>query len=260
MESVVLSSIRMAPAMRIHLINLDRSAARLAEFMAANRHLANVSRFPAIEGDGQDIAALVKNGIFEAGVAEVYTPGALGAALSHLALWNLAIETGETLTISEDDAVFNHHFATAAARIIENLPADWDFVLWGWNFDSYLLFELVPGVSPCLACFDEQRMRAGIGEFQSRRIAPQVFRLQRALGIPAYSISPKGARVLKAACLPLPRIKVYFPGLNRHLDNFGIDIMMNNAYPQIEAHVSFPPLVLTRNEIAKSTVQINLEP
>jgi hypothetical protein len=114
----------------------------------------------------------------------------------------------------------------------------------------------LPGVSPCLCCFDEERMRAGIAAFQDRAVVPQVFRLQRALGIPCYSISAKGARVLKAACVPLARIKVYFPGLDRHLPDFGIDIMMNNAYPQITAFVSFPPLVITRNEIGKSTVQI----
>jgi glycosyl transferase, family 25 len=89
-------------------------------------------------------------------------------------------------------------------------------------------------------------------------VTPQAFRLTRALGIPCYSVSPKGARALKAACLPLARIKVHFPGLNRHLPNFGIDVMMNNAYPQISAFVSFPPLVITRNEIRKSTVQMDL--
>ena len=241
--------------MSIHLINLDRSTERLAEFKAANPHLENVRRFSAIDGYRQDIAALVKSGIFEAGVAEGYTPGALGAALSHLALWEEAIAAGQDVTICEDDAIFNRHFAATAARVIGALPPDWDFILWGWNFDSYLLFDLPGGVSPCLCCFDEEQMRAAVAPFQDQAVTPQAFRLRRALGIPCYSISPKGARALKAACLPLARIKVHFPGLNRHLPNFGIDVMMNNAYPQISAFVSFPPLVITRNEIRKSTVQ-----
>jgi hypothetical protein len=155
-------------------------------------------------------SALIAGGTFEAGVAEFYTPGALGAALSNLALWNLAIETGATLNVSEDDAIFNHHFASLAAGVMAELPADWDFILWGWNFDSYLLFDLLPDISPCLSCSDEEQMRAGVDAFQSRVITPQPFRLQRALGIPSYSISTKGARVLKDACVPLSRIKVFF--------------------------------------------------
>ena len=244
--------------MSMHLINLDRSSERLAEFKAANPHLENVRRFSAIDGYQQDIAALVARGIFEPGVAEGYTPGALGAALSHLALWDEAITTEEALTICEDDAIFNRGFAAIAVDVLEALPPDWDFILWGWNFDSWLLFDLLGGVSPCLCCFDEEQMRAAVAPFQAQAVTPQPFRLRRALGIPCYSVSAKGARALKAACLPLARIKVHFPGLNRHLPNFGIDVMMNNAYPEISAFVSFPPLVITRNEIRKSTVQMDL--
>ena len=72
-------------------------------------------------------------------------------------------------------------------------------------------------------------MRAGVAGFQEQAVTPQAFRLRRALGIPCYSISPKGARALRAACLPLARIKVHFPGLDRHLPNFGIDVVMNKS-------------------------------
>ena len=43
------------------------------------------------------------------------------------------------------------------------------------------------------------------------------------------------------------------------MDRWGqVDVMMNNVYPQISAFVSFPPLVITRNEIKKSTVQMDV--
>lgn len=244
--------------MQIRLINLDRSTDRLAEFTQANQHLDDVKRFAAIEGRHQDIAALTANGTFAPGIAEYYGPGAVGAALSHLALWETASAINQALTIAEDDAIFNRQFKPAAAAVIATLPADWDFILWGWNFDTYLLYELMPGVSPCLCCFDEEQMRAGASAFQEQKIAPQAFKLTRALGIPSYSVSPKGARALKAACLPLAKIKVFFPGLNRHLSNFGIDVMMNHVYPQLKAYVSFPPLVITKNEIKRSTIQTDI--
>lgn len=241
--------------MRIHLINLDRSTDRLAEFRRRNAHLPDVERFTAVDGKAQDAASLVARGLFEPGVPEVYGPGAVGAALSHLALWTKAVEHNETLTVCEDDAVFNHAFVATAERVIAALPSDWDFILWGWNFDAHLLFELIPGVSPCLCRFDEAQMRAGVGAFQSGAIAAQSFKLLRALGIPCYSISAKGARALKARCVPSTRIKVHFPGLERHLPNFGIDIMMNHAFPEIKAFVGFPPLVITPNELKRSTIQ-----
>ena len=242
--------------MKISLINLDRSPDRLAQFTDFNRHLTGVSRFPAVDGTTVDVAALERANLLDRNVLATYTPGALGCALSHVTLWDRVIADREIGTICEDDAIFNRNFAQSAERVIAALPRDWDFILWGWNFDSYLLFELLPDVSPCLCCFDEEQMRAGVGRFQDHAVMPQVFRLQRALGIPCYSISAKGARVLKAACVPLARIRVFFPGLDRHVPNTGIDIMMNNAYPQIAAFVSFPPLVITRNEIGKSTVQM----
>jgi glycosyl transferase, family 25 len=241
--------------MQIHLINLDRSPERLAKFRRLNGHLEAVERFSAVDGSKEDMASLVQRGLFEPGVPEAYGAGAVGAALSHLALWTRAIERNETLTVCEDDAIFNHDFAAAAEHTIAALPAGWDFILWGWNFDAHLMFELIPGVSPCLCCFDEKQMREGITAFQRRAIAPQPFKLIRALGIPCYSVSPKGARALKARCFPSTRIKVHFPGLERHLPNFGVDVMMNHAFPDLQAFVSFPPLVVTPNELRTSTIQ-----
>lgn len=39
-----------------------------------------------------------------------YTKGAYGAALSHLALWNKAINENCVLTIAEDDAIVRNDF------------------------------------------------------------------------------------------------------------------------------------------------------
>jgi hypothetical protein len=39
------------------------------------------------------------------------------------------------------------------------------------------------------------------------------------------------------------------------LDNVGIDVMTAMAYPLTQSFVCFPPLVISKNEIDKSTVQ-----
>jgi hypothetical protein len=238
----------------VHVINLDRSRDRLSAFETVNgdAHL-NFVRFPAIEGKTVERGPLVERGTITADLG--YSDGALGCALSHLALWDLAIQQNRALTICEDDAIFNRGFAPAAEALMQALPPEWDVIIWGWNFDSILLIDMIPGVSPCLGMFDQDRMRMGVGAFQSARLTPQLFRLSRVLGMVGYSISPRGAQEMKGHCLPLRKLEVFFPGLERALPNSGIDVMLNHAYPRLQAYASFPPLVITRNFHSISTVQ-----
>ena len=126
--------------------------------------------------------------------------------------------------------------------------------MWGWNFDSILLFDLMPGVTPCVAAFDQGSMRAAIDRYQKLDLAPQAFRLRRAFGTVCYTISPSGAKRLLQAALPLRPLTVDFPMVNPAFPNTGIDIVMSSLYPGLNAWVSFPPLVLTKNEPEKSTI------
>jgi GR25 family glycosyltransferase involved in LPS biosynthesis len=240
--------------LEIHVINLDRSKDRWSAFEALNGRLpVSFSRFPALDGTNMARGSLVERGIISADLG--YGDGALGNALSHLALWDLAIEKGQSLTACEDDAIFNHGFGPAAESLIKSLPPDWHVILWRWNFDSVALFELVPGVSPCLAMFDQDRMRMGIEAFRSANLLPQPFRLFNALGIVGYSVSAAGATAMKHHCLPLRNMDVSIPGLGRAVPNRGLDVMLNGVYPHVNAYVSFPPLIITRNFHSISTVQ-----
>ena len=108
-------------SMQVHLINLDRSPERLAEFTTLNRHLADVVRFPAVDGRLVDRAPLVQRGIIETGLA--YTDGALGNSLSHFALWDRAIEGGEPLTVIEDDGITNRRFENDAEELLAEIAA-----------------------------------------------------------------------------------------------------------------------------------------
>jgi GR25 family glycosyltransferase involved in LPS biosynthesis len=238
----------------IHVINLERSKDRMAAFRNTNGGLKlNFLRFPALEGKNVDRGPLVERGMITADLG--YGDGALGNALSHLSLWDLAIEKNQTLTVCEDDAIFNRGFGPAAESLLQALPPDWHVILWGWNFDSITLFDMIPGVSPCLGLFDQDRMRMGIEAFQSARLMPQPFRLFNTFGIVCYSVSPLGARTLKQHCLPLRNIEIFIPGLGRAVINKGLDVMLNDVYRRVSAYVSFPPLIITRNFHSSSTVQ-----
>jgi GR25 family glycosyltransferase involved in LPS biosynthesis len=241
-------------ALDIHLVNLDRSTDRLAAFQAANSHVMPlVTRFAAFDGKNVERAALVERGIIASDLG--YKDGALGNALSQVTLWDMAIREDRSLTICEDDAVFNRSFCAASEAIMRELPPDWHVIKWGWNFDSPLWFDMIPGVSSCMSWLDQDSLRKGIDAFQSIDPRSRAFRLLQAFGNICYSISSAGARLLRQNCLPLRNTSVYVPGLRAAVTNYCIDVALNETFYRMNSYVCIPPLVVTRNDHSTSTVQ-----
>jgi glycosyl transferase family 25 len=247
--------------MLIHLINLDRSTLRLAQFHALNGHLAEVLRVSAVDGRTVDLPRLVRSGLVRGDILTTYSPGGIGAAISHIALWEIAISKGSPLTICEDDAIFNFSFDVQAPILMDSLRPNWDFILWGWNFDASLCFEFLPGVNSLLARFEQNRLRANCEAFQRLSLNSRAFRLMSFFGSTCYSISARGAAALKATCLPLrplvPCRSVFEsdPHVCDHTDSVGIDTAVNSVVSQLNSYVCFPPLVVTKNDWENSTIQ-----
>jgi glycosyl transferase, family 25 len=247
--------------LHIHLVNLDRSPDRLTQFCDVNRYLTSVSRFPAIEGSVLKLDSLVQQGLVTADILSMFSVGALGCAMSNIALWDKSIANDQVVTISEDDAIFNYDFERRAEELMKSLPEDWDIVFWGFNFDMFLSFDVLPGVSPCVATFKQDQMRAGIGAFQKQSITPQVFKARWVFGTSCYSISPRGAKVIKGKILPLRPQVIPFPEAEGVLPfgsawrTVGIDNSINATHGEINSFVCFPPLVITKNESEKSTIR-----
>lgn len=240
----------------IRVISLQRTPKRLAAFEQHNAHLP-WSRHEAVDGERLSAEDVAASGLFTPAVAQSYTAGALGCAMSHRQLWLQAAEAGEPLTIAEDDAVFRGDFPAASQALLAQLPADWDFVLWGWNFDASLVVQLLPGVSPAALLFDQRRLRASLAEFQALRVPSLPLRLDKCFGIPAYTVSAAGARHLLRLCFPLTALTLRVPLIHSDVRNTGIDIAMNAAYPNLSAWACFPPLAVTPNEAERSTVQVS---
>ena len=238
--------------MVVHVINLDRSPERRDLFGRRNAHLGRVVRFSAVDGSRLDLAALRRDGALQGDPP--YTPGAIGACLSHATLWRRAVASGEPLTIAEDDAVFARNFRDASARLLAALPPDWDFVLWGWNFDAYLWADLLPGVSPAVISMDQNRMRQNIEAFTTQSVAPQPLKLLHFFGMPCYSVSPRGAQRALAFCLPIRAQRIAFEGFNVVVENRSQDFMLNAIMPKLNGFVSVPPLVVTENRKEDSTI------
>jgi glycosyl transferase, family 25 len=245
--------------MEVKVLNLDKSPERLALFLKTNQHLNTISRISAIDGRMQSRKELQAKNIL-AGDMHGYSAGAIGCALSHLKQWKVAVQENKVLTIAEDDAIFHHQFELFAEKILSMLPKNWDIIQWGWNFDAILAFDLLPGVSICAGTFDQSSLRANTHIFQSLPIGPVPYRLKRSFGTVCQSVSPSGAEKLLKHCLPIRELDTYYPLLDyplldRFLHNRGIDTMMNDLYPQINAYVCVPPLVVTKNEHELSTIQ-----
>jgi glycosyl transferase family 25 len=234
----------------VKVISLERSVERRAEFALRNNHL-DYEFVAAVDGLAVDVDAIRASGLFQSGLP--YNAGAYGAALSHHGLWNEAIRAGRPLTVAEDDAIFRLDFAQTHAALLNGLGLDWDMVLWGWNLDSILAMQLIPGVSTAMY-FDYLQLLGKIEEFQQCAGTPRLFRLDKCFGLPAYSISPQGARKLLSQCFPLTSFSLNFPLLG-DIPNYGLDVAASRVYAGTNTFVSFPLLAMTKNDQAISTIQ-----
>jgi hypothetical protein len=105
-------------------------------------------------------------------------------------------------------------------------------------------------------------MRLNSQCFQGQYVSARPFKLLWAFGLPSYTISPKGARVLKSKLLPLRPVTLPLPqGLStpdhkRSVATRGLDSTLNTVYRDLCGFVCFPPLVINKIELSKSTVQL----
>ncbi|QWD72183.1 glycosyltransferase family 25 protein [Polynucleobacter sp. UB-Raua-W9] len=234
----------------IKVISLERTPERLDVFRKQNSHI-KYSVFPAIEGNL--VSESDRKKFIDASYS--YRAGALGNALSHQKLWNEVISKGRPLTICEDDAIFHQNFECLSGKVLTSLGVDWDICLWGWNFDSILLCNLPQGLSNCSMTFDQNTLRTNFVGYMAEDLNPLPLKLLQCFGTICYSISPKGAQNFLAQTQPIKKMNVFFPTLNMKLENVALDISMNAFYAINQSYASFPPLVITKNEVEISTVQ-----
>jgi glycosyl transferase family 25 len=205
--------------MKMFVINLDRRPDRLRSFRE-NNTIANIERYSAYDSTKMDFPD--QNQI---------SKGAMALIMSNLDIYkNLPNES--CLTIFEDDAIIRNDFVAQASSQIAQLPNDWHMILWGWNFDCYLVFDPTNGVTPCVAYFSERDFLDNSDQFSSVTTPVQLYKLYRSHGTPGYTISQLGIKCLKD---DLARFE------------FPLDIAFTKKYPELNAYVAFPPLVAAKN-------------
>lgn len=235
----------------IKVVSLETSSSRREAFSQNNSHI-HFEFFNAIDGRELPREIIENPAFFEPGLP--YTPGAYGCALSHVILWNEAIRLNETLTIVEDDAIFRLDFEEQFSRLVGTLSPEWDMIIWGWNFDTILALNIMPDISPAVVLFDQDQMRRSIVNFQNSKENLNLLKLDQCFGIPAYSISPNGAKKFRSLCFPLTNFRLSFPVLGKELSNQGIDVAMSRIYKLTNTFCCFPPLAITKNDHAISAI------
>jgi GR25 family glycosyltransferase involved in LPS biosynthesis len=238
--------------LNINVINLKYSSERRKIFLNENKHL-KFKFFNAIDGNNLSKKYIDSLKLFENNLT--YTLGALGNSLSHLKLWEESIRKNKILTIAEDDAIFRNDFNVQYNKKIKSLPKNWDIILWGWNFDSYLSIKIIPDISPVLMLFDQNKMKNSINNFKKEKNNVNIFNLDKCFGIFSYTISPKGAKKLKSLCFPITNFLFSFPLLNKKIQNKTLDSVMNKFYNSLNSYICFPPLCITKNEHNNSTIR-----
>jgi GR25 family glycosyltransferase involved in LPS biosynthesis len=238
--------------MNIHVISLKRTPERLERFIHNNPNIS-FEIFEAVDSKKINLDVIPTNILPE---SSNYRPGAIGNALSHLSLWARAVEKNEVITICEDDALIHRDFISSSKKVINAIGDDFDFIAWGWNYDSTLWASPTPFLSPCKMEFNQESMRLNIGNFLSAPINSIPLRLHNSCGTIAYTITPSGAQKFLSCLLPLKNeVEVFIPNMAiLKIKPTALDMAIGEAYTKTNSFVSFPPLVLTKNEIAESTV------
>lgn len=228
----------------IHFINLDRSTERLQRFLTLNCHLKNIVRVPAVDGSALDREILIQSGYIDRDLS--YPPGALGCAISHLKLWEMAASEDRSITVLEDDVVVSYQFENRVREVLSIIPDDWDIIQWGHIFGPLYLWVDHGMSAACLHSYGTKKYRATSDwkEFQARETFPAPLKLLHSFGLQGYSISAKGARSALEYCLPLRDRIIEFPEAGVRTPDVGIDVTLCGLYPTLKSFVCIPPLVI----------------
>jgi glycosyl transferase, family 25 len=235
----------------LSVISLERTPERLLQFRQLNPHLPHAKHFPAVDGRTVEPNWLVTEKIFAEPI--FYKVGSIGNLLSHRELWRAAADRNEIATIFEDDAIVHKDFETAAPAMLADLPPDWHFVMWGWNFDAEMSCDFFPGV-PSLSRFSQGHLCAQSEVIQQATIRPSLHRLHYAFGTVGYSVSPAGVRKIFELGFPIRPSLYKVPG-HLEIENLSMDCHLSTLYARLNAYVCVPSLVITKNDHATSVVQ-----
>ena len=155
------------------------------------------------------------------------------------------------MELSHEITVMN--FGSVLARSMPMLGLNWDIIMLGYNTNSILDIEMIPGCDLRGGFSLAHPTARDLETFAAMTAPVGIYRLRNAFGVCGYIVSPTGAQKLGNACFPLNNRRIMIPALGGALVPYTVDCMMNDAYRTIRAWACFPPLVMTSNDVLSST-------
>lgn len=224
------------------------------ELFAAFRSRNSATAIPFRHFVGVDGATITSRsqtrGILAEGATR-YSPGAVGCAMSHAALWKQCAASADNFVIFEDDAHIRDDFVNQFYTLIAS-QRSWDIIFFGCNTDSIVSIPYAGGID-FTGQFSTLYPNLGqLAAFTKMTVDATLLRLKFSFGLCGYAVSPAGARKLIEKCLPMDNRPVQIEPENRSFPAYSIDCMLISVYPQIDAFICFPPLVMTPNDQATS--------
>ena len=236
------------------VISLRRLPEKLQAFLERNKSSGiDFQPFEAVDGTQCNVFDLIDGKIVAKGAVR-YTPGAIGVALSHLALWRRCVEQNRHLVIFEDDAVVRNDIE-ARLSALAGQGDDWDIILLGYNTDSVLELNIAPEIDLIGAFSIDYPTAKHLADFAHASNSVGLQRLIVAMGLCGYALAPKGAECLIRGCFPMDNRPVTFRESGRSVPALGIDCMMASMYRKMRAFACVSPLVMTPNDRKSSTTQ-----
>ena len=193
---------------RYIVISLEREPERLANFHARNGQTnVAIEHFKAIDGAKLRTvnATILANG------TSFYTPGAIGVAMSHLALWHECVSSDQNLVNLEDDAHLRHDLSCQLHNICQRY--DWDLILLGCNMNTRIELNISPEIDLAARFSVHDPSPKHLNAFTKMTEPVALCRLRLAFGTGGYAVTPKGAALLTKKCFPLNNRAIYVGGL-----------------------------------------------
>jgi len=242
------ADLRQALELPAQVISLRRSQERRAAF--AQRNGETGLDFVFVDGvDGVDQwDAISKSRRVLNAWQDGWSKGAIGSGLSHCLMWRRCLELNRPICVLEDDVLVASDWPQRCSEALEQAPKETDVLLLGWNLDSALRAEIFPEVA-CISLFEPafpslRQIRTVLDQQPHRRVV----RLEKALGLPGYVLTPCGAQKLFDG---LPRFEAEPLLVGRGIPlvpSMTLDAQMNRLYPDLQSSVVIPPLVLAEND------------
>jgi Flp pilus assembly protein TadD/GR25 family glycosyltransferase involved in LPS biosynthesis len=230
-------------------ITLEPTDQRYLEFKSNNKHL-EITAFAATRGAEISKQDAARQGIAteELLATSLLTPGALGCAASHRAVWEKCSNSKKGFLVMEDDCYTHPEINKFIAKNLERLMGA-DICFFGINTDSILQSRSSFNLTRISLFYpkhpSQDWIRTALLKTDIRDIEMQ--KLEKAFGTCAYFVSPKGAQKLNQLIFPLSLKTTDIPLISPKMPAVSIDRSGCSIYSQLDALVCEPFLAYTPN-------------